>query len=109
MLGLSADLVYGPTAEQLGLDPALTGSYPYGSVGDQYQTCVAAGGDSASCAAAVVEANSTVGGSVSGGVRVPSSGCAWYETRQANGACKTSSVLVLGLLAFGLVAVAKIR
>ena len=39
-----------------------TGQFPVGSVGDQYQTCVQAGGDAASCAAAVVSANPTLGG-----------------------------------------------
>ena len=38
-----------------------TGQFPVGSVGDQYQTCIQAGGDSASCAAAVVSVNPTAG------------------------------------------------
>lgn len=110
--GLGEPVVYGPTAEQLGLDPSLTGSYPFGSVGDQYQTCVAAGGDSASCMAAVVEENPTAGVLTQPSGRAPSSpssGCAWYQQRQANGTCKASGALIAGLLAFGIVAVMKLR
>ena len=39
-----------------------TGQFAVGSIGDQYQTCVQAGGDAASCAAAVVSTNPTLGG-----------------------------------------------
>ena len=65
MLGLGVD--YGPSRNELGLpaiDPALTGQFPFGSIGDQFQTCVDAGGDPTSCSMAVVSSNPSAGAAV---------------------------------------------
>jgi len=43
--------------------PAPASQFPVGSVGDQYNTCVAAGGDAISCAAAVFGVGSGASGS----------------------------------------------
>lgn len=50
-------------------DVVSAGSFPVGSIGDQYQTCLGAGGDSASCAAAVIGVNplATTGGASGSG------------------------------------------
>lgn len=100
MLGLGVD--YGPTTAQLGAPESSEGAYfPVGSTGDQYNTCVEAGGDPAACAGAVF-------GTAGGTAPKSPSGCSWYQERK-NGVCATSSALIMAGLVFGFLMVSRVR
>ena len=49
-------------------DVSPVGQFPVGSIGDQYQTCVQAGGTAGDCAAAVVSVNPGAGVSSGAGM-----------------------------------------